>query len=161
MPMPTHLTLTGEKQGKIDGSCEMQGRENTILVYGMDHAITIPRDPDTGLPTGKRKHGPLTVTKKYDKSSPKLYQALCTGEHMKDVTIKFYRTTKVGHEEHYFTTALEDAIVVAMEPYTPITLESTSGQYGHMEKVSFTYQKIKWTWEPNGIESEDSWTAPK
>jgi len=32
MAMPAHLTLTGEKQGKIDGSCEMQGRENTILV---------------------------------------------------------------------------------------------------------------------------------
>jgi len=32
MPMPCHLTLEGEKQGKIEGSCEMQGREGTILV---------------------------------------------------------------------------------------------------------------------------------
>ena len=27
--------------------------------------------------------------------------------------------------------------------------------------ISFTYKKIKWTWEPNGIESEDSWEVPK
>jgi type VI secretion system secreted protein Hcp len=161
MPMPVHLTLTGEKQGKIDGSCEMQGRENTVLVYALDHAISIPRDPNTGLGSGKRLHGPLTITKMYDKSSPKLYQALCTGEHMKDVNLKYYRITKQGTEEHYFTTTLEDAIVVGMEPYMPITLESSSDPYGHMEKVSFTYKKIKWTYEPNGIESEDSWTVPK
>ena len=40
MAMPAHLTLTGEKQGKIDGSCEMQGREKTILVYGMNHDVS-------------------------------------------------------------------------------------------------------------------------
>lgn len=32
MPMPCHLTLEGKKQGKIEGSCEMGGREGTILV---------------------------------------------------------------------------------------------------------------------------------
>jgi len=90
MAMPSHLTLTGEKQGKIDGSCEMQGRENTILVYGMNHDIGIPRSPTDGLSTGKRVHGPLSIIKEYDKSSPKLYQALCTGEHFKDVIIKWY-----------------------------------------------------------------------
>jgi len=27
--------------------------------------------------------------------------------------------------------------------------------------VSFTYKKIKWTWEPDGIEAEDSWAVPR
>ena len=88
MSLPAHLTLQGEKQGKIEGSCEMQGREGTILVYAMDHDIHIPRDPQSGLGSGKRIHGPLTIMKEYDKSSPKLYQALCTGEHLKNVTIR-------------------------------------------------------------------------
>ncbi len=161
MPMPCHMTLSGEKQGKIDGSCEMQGRENTILVYQLDHDIHIPRDVYSGLASGKRVHGPLTITKMYDKSSPKLYQALCTGEHMKDVTLKFYRINKQGVEEHYFTTSLEDAIVVEVKPYMPITFAADSEPYGHMEQVGFTYKKIKWTWEPNGIEAEDSWAVPK
>ncbi len=103
MAMPAHLTLTGEKQGKIDGSCEMQGRENSILVYAMTHDVSIPRSSADGLSTGKRVHGSLCIVKEYDKSSPKLYQALCTGEHMKDVTLKWYRITKQGTEEHYFT----------------------------------------------------------
>ena len=95
MAMPAHLTLTGEKQGKIEGSCEMKGREGTILVYGMTHSVSIPTSSTDGLSTGKRVHGALNITKEYDKSSPKLYQALCSGEHLSNVTIKWYRITPV------------------------------------------------------------------
>jgi type VI secretion system secreted protein Hcp len=160
MAMPAHLTLTGEKQGIIEGSCDMHGRENTILAYGMNHGIMIPRSPTDGLATGKRIHGPLSVIKEYDKSSPKLYQALCTGEHMKEVVLKWYRITKFGTEEHYFSHRVEDAIIVNITPFMPTTLLSGNEPYRHMEQVSFTYKKIKWTWEPTGIESEDSWNAP-
>jgi type VI secretion system secreted protein Hcp len=76
MPMPCHLTLEGENQGAIEGSCDMEGREATILVYAFDHDVHIPRDPQSGLPSGKRIHGPISVTKEFDKASPKLYQAL-------------------------------------------------------------------------------------
>ena len=44
MPMPAHMTLTGESQGKIDGSCSMSGRENTILVEAFNHEVRIPRE---------------------------------------------------------------------------------------------------------------------
>jgi type VI secretion system secreted protein Hcp len=81
MPMPAHMTLDGENQGTIEGSCEMQGREGTILVQAFNHEIYIPRDPQSGLSTGKRVHGALSVVKIFDKASPKMYQALCTGEH--------------------------------------------------------------------------------
>ena len=74
MPMPGYLTLTGQTQGKIDGSCTIQGHENTILVQAVDHTIEIPKSIQTGLPTGKRIHGPLTITKEIDKASPKLFQ---------------------------------------------------------------------------------------
>ena len=160
MAMPAHLTLEGEQQGVIDGSCDMQGREKTILVYSMSHDISIPRSPTDGLSTGKRVHGPLTITKEFDKSTPKLYQALCTGEHLKNVTLKWYRITKQGKEEHYFTHVLEDAIIVSIKPSMPITLLKDNDPYRHMDEVSFTYKKIKWTWEADGIEAEDSWAVP-
>jgi len=161
MPMPCHLEVEGENQGPIQGSCEMEGREDTILVYAMNHDIHIPRDPQTGLASGKRIHGPLTIVKEYDKATPKLYQALCTGEHMTNVTIKWYRIDPAGSEEHYFTHTLEDAIVVEMKPYMPMAFLSENEPYRHMEEVCFTYRKIKWTWEPDGIEAEDDWTVPK
>lgn len=161
MPMPCHLNLEGEKQGKIEGSCEMQGREGTILVYELHHDVHMPRDPHSGLPTSKRIHGPFTIIKMTDKSSPKLFQALCTGEYMKMVTLKYYRISKQGTEEHYYTTVLEDAIIVSFQPWMPTTFLQNNDPYGHMEAVSFTYKKIKLTWEPNGIEAEDSWTIPR
>lgn len=161
MPMPCHMNVEGTAQGAIEGSCEMEGRENTILVYAMNHDIHIPRDPQTGLASGKRVHGPLTVVKEVDKSSPKLYQALCTGENLTTVNLKYYRISPDGTEEHYFTTTLENAIVVEMKPYMPVAFLAENEPYRHMEELSLTYRKVKWTWEVDGIEAEDDWTVPK
>jgi type VI secretion system secreted protein Hcp len=157
MPMPFYMTLTGNNQGQIDGSCDQTGREGTILCQAFQHEIAIPRDPQSGQPTGLRVHNPLTITKVYDKASPKLFQALCTGERMKNVTLKWYRIDPAGAEEHYFTIELEDAILVTVRPYTPNCLDPEFASYGHMEEASFTYRKIMWTWEPDGIASEDDW----
>ena len=161
MPLPAYMTLEGEKQGKIEGSCTQQGREGTILVQSFNHEVYIPRDRQTGAGTSPRVHNPYTVVKAYDKSSPKLYQALTSGEHMKNVQIKLYRIDKKGAEEHYFTTTLSDAIVVSVKPSMPNCLVPTSEPYTHMEEVSFTYSKANWKWEPDGIESEDDWQVPK
>lgn len=30
--MPCHITFTGEDQGAIEGSCDLTGREGTMLV---------------------------------------------------------------------------------------------------------------------------------
>ena len=159
MPMPAYMELTGETQGKIEGSVEQKGRENSILIDAMEHEIYIPREPQAGSPTGVRVHNPLIVTKVFDKSSPKLYQALCTGEHMTEVVIKWYRIAPTGQEEHYFTTTLEDAIVVSMKPNMPNCIDPTMEAFSHMEDVAFTYKKVSWTWEPDGIEAEDDWEA--
>jgi type VI secretion system secreted protein Hcp len=159
MGMPLHLELTGEKQGKIEGSCDMTGREGTIFVTSLNHAVTIPyRLGGVGgqsLATGKRIHEPLTITKDLDKSSPKLYMALTTGEVITDLTLKWYRISKQGTEEHYFTTQLEDAIIVSISPSV------AEGSGSHMESISFAYKKIIWTWEVDGISAEDDWSVPK
>ncbi len=161
MPMPAHMTMEGEQQGNIEGSCEMQGREGTMLVEAFNHEVRIPRDLQSGLSTGKRVHNALSVVKVFDKASPKIYQAMCTGEHLKNVTIKWYRIDPNGQEQHYFTHTLEDAIVVSVRPWMPNCLDPKTEGYTHMEEVSYTYKKIRWTWEVDGVESEDSWIVPK
>lgn len=161
MPMPAYLTLKGENQGEIEGSCDQMGHEGEILVEAFDHQIDIPRDRQTGLPTGPRVHGPMMVTKFFDKASPKLYQALASGEQMSEVMIKWYRINPMGSQEHYFTTKLQEAIIVSIEAKMENCLDPDKESFGHMEEVSFTYSKIIWTWVPDGIESEDSWKAPR
>src|SRR5690606_37497336 len=83
MPMPCYLTLEGENQGKIEGSCEVSGHQGKILIQAVEHIIELPKNPQSGLPSGKRQHLGITLTKEIDKSSPKLYQALCSGEQLK------------------------------------------------------------------------------
>jgi type VI secretion system secreted protein Hcp len=162
MPMPFHMTLTGKTQGEIAKGCStMTGREDTILCQALNHEVYIPRDPQTGLPTGKRVHNALTVTKVFDKASPLLYQALSTGERMSDVTMKLYRINPSGNEEHYFTIKLEDAIIVSIKPWIPNALDPTREKFTHMEDLSFTYTKIIWTWVIDGVEAQDSWQVPK
>jgi type VI secretion system secreted protein Hcp len=160
MALPAHLWLEGEKQGKIEGSCDQRGREGAILVQSLEHDISIPHDIQTGLAKGLRVHGKLTIRKEFDKSSPKLYQALCKGEHLRSVKLLFSRIAKTGTEEHYYTIKLEDAIVAGIKSHFPDQQDKQNGTFGHMEDVSFTYRRIIWTWEPDGIESDDDWKEP-
>jgi type VI secretion system secreted protein Hcp len=80
---------------------------------------------------------------------------------MKDVTLEFYRISPKGTEEKYYTVKLSNAILTNMQSWTPNCLSLENKQMGHMENLSFTYEKITWTYEPDGIEAEDSWLAPK
>lgn len=159
--LPSNMWIEGQKQGKIEGSSIIQGREGSIDVYAFGHSLYIPNDSQTGLPTGKRIHKPFKVLKTFDKSSPKLYLSLVTGERLTKVEIKFYRINQSGSEENYFTILLEDAIIINISPSMPTTLLQQNETYRHMETVSFSYRKITWIWEPDGIGASDDWTSPK
>ncbi|ASR89744.1 MULTISPECIES: Hcp family type VI secretion system effector [Alcaligenes] len=161
MPMPCYLTLEGETQGKIEGSCEVQGHSGKILIQAVDHRIELPKSPQTGLPSGKRQHLGITLTKEIDKSSPKIFQAQCSGEQLSKVELEFYRISPKGTEEKYYTIRLEKAVVTSSRTWVPNCLAPENRQFGHMEDIALTYEKIVWTWEPDGIEAEDSWLTPK
>lgn len=156
MPTPGSLTITGEDQGLIEGSCELDGREGTILVQAFDHVVEIPTD-DRGVAAGRRSHRPMMITKEIDKSTPMLYQALCSGELLTEVTLDWYRHDTLGEQELYFSIKLENAMVTRMHPWVPNVLDRSSEGLRHMEDVSIAYEKIIWTWEPDGIEFEDAW----
>lgn len=143
-----HMTVEGTAQGNIEGSITAKGLEGTIPVVTFEHSVHIPTDPQSGLPTGKRVHHPLIVTKYIDKSSPKLFQALVTGETC-SVILRYYETGSTGAAEHYFTIELQNAKLLEIRAFAP-----------NYEQVSFTYQKIIWTWEKDGISTEDDWGSP-
>ncbi len=161
MAMTGYLKLEGKNQGAIEGNCSQKGRENMILVYGLDHTIEIPTDTHTGLPTGQRIHGPIVVTKAVDPASPLLYQACASGEQMKSWQLDFYHINEKGMEELYFQVLLENAIVVKMRSYKPVTFLPDNKPYHDMEDVSFTYEKITWSHKTANKEAIDDWKTPK
>jgi type VI secretion system secreted protein Hcp len=156
-----YLKLKGANQGDIKGDCTQSGREKMILVYSVEHEVEIPRDTHSGMPTGQRIHHPLTILKHKDQASPLLFQACCTGEQITSLELDFYRINKTGTEEHYYTIKLEKAIIVNLSSHTPVTFLEENKSYHDMEEVSFSYEKMVWTYEPDGIEAEDDWNAPK
>src|SRR3546814_12405956 len=101
----------------------MSGHEGKILVQIVEHSIELPKNPQTGLPSGKRQHLGITLVKEIDKSSPKLYQALCSGEQLKSVLLEFYRISPKGTEEKYYTIKLEKAVIVGRSEERPLGKE--------------------------------------
>jgi type VI secretion system secreted protein Hcp len=156
---PTYLKITGERQGVIEGSCSSEKHRNEICVYGFGHKVYVPTDIQTGQASGRRVHAPVEILKEVDKSTPKLFQALVTGERLPEVSISFYHTGSEGQSEHFFTIFLEDAIITKITPSLSGTAE-TQG-FGAMEIVSITYRKITWTHETESIEATDDWETAK
>ena len=160
MALNAYLTLTGETQGKIDGSCTQAGREFAIEVYGWTHEVDSPRDAASGLPTGKRQHKPITVTKEIDKSTPLLMNVLVNNENITEWRMEFWRPSATGQEEQYYTIELVDANIAGIRSEQLNNKYPENMHHEIYEQVSFTYQKIIWTWRDGGITAEDDWETP-
>ncbi|MHA6574959.1 Hcp family type VI secretion system effector [Pseudomonas yamanorum] len=168
MPTPAYLSITGAKQGLITagtftqdsvGNIYQEGHEDQILVQGFQHQVIIPRDPQSGQPTGQRVHKPLMISKIFDKSSPLLFNALTSGEMLK-CSLEWYRTSSVGTQEHYFTIELYDAILVDIQSRMPNCQDPSNAHFTHLEDVYFTYRRIIWTHKACGTSGEDDWRRP-
>lgn len=168
MPTPAYMSIEGASQGPITqgaftedsvGNIWQEGHEDEVIVQAFKHNIIIPRDPQSGQPTGQRVHQPLTITKVFDKSSPLLYNALTSGERLNTCEIKWYRTSATGTQEHYFTIALEDAVIVDISAYMPNCQDPGQAHFTHLEDVSFAYRAITWTHDVAGTSGSDDWRA--
>jgi len=157
MAMTAYMAVKGNSQGDIKGDCQQGGdKKDKVLVYASDHVVEIPKDTHTGLPTGQRIHHPFSITKHKDPASPKLFKACCTGEQC-EVTLDYYRIKDDGTEEKYYTVKMENAIIVSMREYTPMTFLADNKPYHDMEEVAMTYSKITWTYNDGNIEYTDDW----
>ena len=165
MALNAYLKMKGQQQGEIKGSVTQKGRENKIMVIAVNHEITSPRDPASGLPTGKRMHKPFVITKELDKSSPLLYQILATNENIPEWELMFYTsqikaTQGTGMEVQHYTVKLTNANIASIDFVMPNNKHPDLMKFAEYENVAFTYQKIEWTWTSGGIMASDDWEAP-
>ncbi|WP_395344315.1 Hcp family type VI secretion system effector [Ningiella sp. W23] len=170
MPTVAYISIEGTKSGNITegantvesmGNAYQSDHESEATVQAFEHQVIIPRDPQSGQPSGQRVHQPFKITKVYDKSSPKLFDALCSGERLSKVVLKWYRTSMTGVQEHYFTHELEDAVIVNIDSIMPNAQDPAMAHFSHMEEVSMTYRRITWTHEVAGTTGSDDWRAPR
>lgn len=89
-----------------------------------------------GLPTGKREHKPMVITKEVDQASPLLYAALDKGTALSTVTLFVDPPASTGDlpgdsEIIQLTNAIVTSVAVSVDDENPT------------ESVSFAYQKIE------------------
>jgi type VI secretion system secreted protein Hcp len=152
-----YLKLKGQKTGEIKGSVTQKGREHMIKVLAVSHSIVSPRDPASGLPTGKRQHKPITLTIELDRSAPLLHSALVNNEAMSSFEIKFWApavSKGVGAEVQTYTIRLSNAHVSEVR-----TIKPADPSAPDVLEVSFTYQKIEWAWNDPSLVATDEWAA--
>jgi type VI secretion system secreted protein Hcp len=160
MALNAYLDLEGQTQGKINGSTTQAGRENTIEVIAFSHEVVSPRDAASGLPTGKRQHKPITITKQVDKSSPLLMNALVNNENIPKWKLMFWTPSPSGQEVQHYTLELVNASIAGIRGEMLNNKYPENMPHKEREHVAFCYQKIIWTWTDGGVTAQDDWETP-
>lgn len=150
------LKLTAQKIGEIKGPVRLPERENAIKLIAVKHEIISPRDAAGGLPSGKRQHHPITITKEVDNTTPLLNKLLVENLPISQATFLFFGTDplkSVGAniDSEVYRIVLKNASVSRIE----VIMSDTS----LIESVSFTYSEIEWTWKNGKISMQDKWSA--
>lgn len=136
-----YLRVQSPRLGTIDGESTAKGHENWIEVLGFDEDTTAPTSIGSaggGAGAGKIELKPLVITKRIDKATPKLFQALVTNDALGTVQLDLVRPDGAGGEETYYTVKLTNAIVSDDHQLDA----GKSG--GHaVEQLSFVFQRIE------------------
>jgi type VI secretion system secreted protein Hcp len=131
---------------KIDGApgeSTDSEHQDWIEVLSFDHELEQPASAtasSVGGATAERvNHKPFIFTHLLDKASPKLYDAVDTGRHIKEIKFELWRAG--GQKEKYFEITFEQAIISKVVPRGA----STDAGFPS-ETVSISYGKIKWNY---------------
>lgn len=152
------VAIKGSKQGNFKGSFLKNGVPS-IVGFKFSSQSTSPRDPVTGMATGKRQTSPITFTKEWDASSPQILQALASNEVLSTVTFQFMEVDKQGREIVYQTITLTNASIAAVRRYIDVASGSEPADPRALEDVSFTYQKIMIQDATGQTAFSDDWVA--
>ena len=136
-----NLSVSSEQEGDFNNG-------KSIPALTVSHEIVSPRDPASGLPTGRRQHKPISVTMQWGPTTPKFINALVNNENLTSVLIGLLRPTRTGQIATVATIKLTNASV------------SHFVEDGQNVQFDMTYQKIEWTWVDGGITAADDWAAP-
>ena len=162
MAQTIHLSLQIDSND-IEGESTIASMERagTIECISFFSELTTPRETATGILTGRRQHAPLTIVKLIDKTTPLLFKALAMNEPVTRGEFRFFRPSsdRTGEEEHYYTVLIENGYVASVRQEQSNILYAESADLPVMERVSFVFQDITWTYVNGGATHQDSWAG--
>jgi type VI secretion system secreted protein Hcp len=115
------------------------------------------------MASGKRRHQPVVITKKWGISSPQFFQACVTGETLKLVVIEFMRINPQGQKYIYQIIRFTDAKIISVRQYANMLnlgdpLATTRPP--DLEDISFTFKKIEFLNKDGNTAATDDWGQP-
>lgn len=129
----------------IPGESTDDKHKDWIEVISFKHKLKQPASvtaSSNGGATAERvNHSTFDIVHLLDKASPKIYDACCTGKHIKEITIELCRAG--GDKVKYMEIKMEQVLISEVVPSGSCN-ESEAGFPS--EAVSFSYGKIKWTY---------------
>ncbi|HWD89356.1 MAG TPA: type VI secretion system tube protein TssD [Mucilaginibacter sp.] len=155
-----YASITGQKQGAIKGDVTAKGYENKIEVFGYSDDVISPRDPASGLPTGKRMQKPFMITTHFDSSTPHLLEAMYSNENLPTMELQLYKPNNAGMMTLYVTIKLSNASISEIEQNFDKSATVAADRAANV-KIAFTFQKIEFTYTTGGITAMDDWTSTK
>ncbi len=128
----------------IPGESTDDGHKEWIELLDFGHEMTQPASATVSSAGGagaeRTDHADFQIKKFLDKASPKIYEALCKGTHIKEVLIEMCRAG--GDKVKYMEIKMEEVIVSNVK-----AAGNPKGAEGFpTELVSFNYGKINWTY---------------
>jgi type VI secretion system secreted protein Hcp len=135
MPFDTFLDLTG-----VPGESTAKGMEGKIEIYSFSWGASNPTTVSSGkggLSGGKASVSSFNIMKKTEKSSPKLFQACCSGKHFDKAVVTLRKATGDAGQKPYLTYTFTDVMVESIQ-----WSGSTGGDDTPTESVSLAFAKV-------------------
>jgi type VI secretion system Hcp family effector len=142
--MPFLITITGAVQGLFKGESLVPGEDNQSIGLGFSYDVSVPTDPDSGLPTGKRRHAPIRITKAVGVASPQIFRALVDNETISEARFDFFKINAAGVKDVVYIVRISNAHIVDVKQ----TIDPTSNPGQPLdgieyETVAFTFGKFE------------------
>ncbi|MFT3776068.1 MAG: type VI secretion system tube protein Hcp [Minicystis sp.] len=75
--------------------------------------------------------------------------------------IEFWTSTPTGQEKQHYTVRLTNATLSTINFKMANIKNPKLQRLSEYEELSFTYQKIEWTWNEGGLTAADDWETPR
>jgi type VI secretion system secreted protein Hcp len=141
----------------VRGDVALKGVEGMIECLAYEQEVTIPASAAVtagGAAAGRRQYQPLRITKRIDQASPLLLKALTQGQAVEG-TFRFYRVSKAGGVQQFYTVEIRQARVTSVKQVNPDRLVPATAAHPPLEEVAFVFNTIRWTYLEGGVTYED------
>ncbi len=160
MAETVHLFLKAKNTGDIAGESSQTslGRENSIECLELEWSVETAREAGSLKATGRRTYRDLRIRKRIDKATPLILKALCDNEEV-DATFRFFRPDPggTGETQQYYTLVGQKGRITKFGQFSPNSLDPASSTAPDLEDVCFRFHSLRFVYEADGVEHEDTW----